>query len=311
VAGIRKNLADAVRKLATRTSVEQLKKQGVKQVSVVGLDRIVALIDEAVHRTLRDKLLVGERAAIADATREEFMRLLRSNEELQARHQRDAEEVNSLRLELQKLEQELESRIEAAQLEQRSSWESEDERIAETVRSVVSTALREGRDPARLEQRVLEVVMGLVSEERRTTLEAKAQGPRRALHRAWTSARRGLRVGEQRCARDGAVRRRLPEGRRQQEAAEEGRAVRQGGAREAPLAAMQAAREGRAQVHRRPDGCARPIEIARRGPDRRGDPDGQAAQGRTRLRVIGAPAQASIKNKEAILERGARLTSTP
>ena len=174
MAGIRKNLADAVRKLATRTSVEQLKKQGVKQVSVVGLDRIVALIDEAVHRTLRDKLLVGERAAIADATREEFMRLLRSNEELQARHQRDAEEVNSLRLELQKLEQELESRIEAAQLEQRSSWESEDERIAETVRSVVSTALREGRDPARLEQRVLQVVMGLVSEERRTTLEAKA-----------------------------------------------------------------------------------------------------------------------------------------
>lgn len=174
VAGIKKNLADAVRKLATKTSVDQLKKQGVKQVNVVGLDRIVAFVEEAVHRTLRDRLLVGERAAIADATREEFVRLLRSNEELRARQSRDAEEVNALRLDLQRLNQELAERIDAAHAEERPTWESEDERIAATVRAVVAAALREGRDAASLERRVLEVVMGLVGDERRTTLEAKA-----------------------------------------------------------------------------------------------------------------------------------------
>jgi len=163
-----------VRKLATKTSVEQLKKQGVKQVNVVGLDRIVQLIDEAIHRSLRDRLLLGEREAIADATREEFVRLLRSNEELQARASRDAEEVNSLRLELQRLQQELTERMERAQVEERPTWVHEDERIAQMVQGVVSEALRDGSNASSLEQRVLEVVMNLVGGERRTTLAAKA-----------------------------------------------------------------------------------------------------------------------------------------
>ncbi|MFN9703248.1 MAG: hypothetical protein ACK595_00305, partial [Planctomycetota bacterium] len=45
--GLKDSLRDAIRQIAFRTSVDRLRKQGVKQVSVLGLDRIIALIDAA------------------------------------------------------------------------------------------------------------------------------------------------------------------------------------------------------------------------------------------------------------------------
>ena len=70
MASLKSSLKDAVRRLAFSTSVDQLKKRGVKNVNVVGLDRIVQLIEEAVHRSLKNRLLVGDRMAVADATKE-------------------------------------------------------------------------------------------------------------------------------------------------------------------------------------------------------------------------------------------------
>lgn len=172
--GFGKTLRDAVRKLATKTSVDDLKKQGVKQVSVIGLDRIVQFVEEAVHRSLRSRLLLGEREAVADATREEFMKLLRTNEELQERSDRAAEEADSFRLEIQRLEQELESRIDRAETDERAHWEQEDARIQAAVRGIVRVATGRQEEPAKLEKRMLELVMNLVGTERRTTLEAKA-----------------------------------------------------------------------------------------------------------------------------------------
>lgn len=172
--GFRKALAEAVQKLATKTSVDQLKRQGVREVNVVGLDRIAQFVDEAVHRSLRDKLLLGEREAIADATRAEFLKLIRSNEELKQRNDRASEEVDGLRRQIQQLRQELEGKLDSAQREVRPNWEREDLGIAETVRAVVADALKQRTPGKGLEQRVLEVVMNLVGEERRATLEAKA-----------------------------------------------------------------------------------------------------------------------------------------
>lgn len=172
--GFRKALADAVSKLATKTSVDQLKRQGVREVNVVGLDRIAQFVDEAVHRSLRDKLLLGEREAIADATRAEFLKLIRSNEELKQRNDRASEEVDGMRREIQQLRQELEGKLDRAQREVRPSWEHEDQGIEKTVRAVVAESLRNAVPGKGLEQRVLEVVMNLVGAERRSALEAKA-----------------------------------------------------------------------------------------------------------------------------------------
>ena len=83
MAGMRDSLKQAVRQMAFRTSVDDLKKKGVQQVNVLGIDRIIQLIDEAVHRSLKTKLVGLEREAVADATKSEFLRLLRSKEDLE------------------------------------------------------------------------------------------------------------------------------------------------------------------------------------------------------------------------------------
>ena len=78
-----RGLKDALRKLAYRTSVDQLIESGVTQVNVVGMDRIAQLVEEAVYRSLKDKFLSGERSEVAESTREEFVNLMRSNESLE------------------------------------------------------------------------------------------------------------------------------------------------------------------------------------------------------------------------------------
>src|SRR5580765_3385692 len=88
-----RNLVDAVRKLAFRTSVDQLRQKGVKQVNVVGLDRLAGLIEEAVKRSLTHRLAGLERDAVADATKEEFMRLLRRNQSLE----KEKDEIDRMR----------------------------------------------------------------------------------------------------------------------------------------------------------------------------------------------------------------------
>lgn len=158
-----------MRRLAFSTSVDQLKKRGVKNVNVVGLDRIVQLIEEAVHRSLKHRLLVGDRMAVADATKEEFLRLLRTNEELQQHKARAEEEAESLRLELTRLRQDLAAKLAMAEASQRADYVEQDRRISELIGAAIADA---GGGDA-LESRVLELVMHVVQSERRVSEAAQ------------------------------------------------------------------------------------------------------------------------------------------
>jgi hypothetical protein len=174
VADLKRSLKEAVKRLAYSTSVDQLKKRGVKRVSVLGLDRIVSLIEEAVHRSLRHRLLSTEREAVVDATKEEFLRLLKSNEELREKQERSEEEANNLRIELQRLRQQLDERLDEARAERLVTYEGENAAILEKVRAVVA-----GFDPTSMtaegvQERVLELVMDVVSGERREVEAAQA-----------------------------------------------------------------------------------------------------------------------------------------
>ena len=50
--GFKETLKDAVRQMSFRTSLDKLKKKGVQNVNVLGIDRIISLIEAAVHRSL-------------------------------------------------------------------------------------------------------------------------------------------------------------------------------------------------------------------------------------------------------------------
>ena len=181
MAKLKRSLKDAVRKLAYNTSVDQLKKRGVRQVNVLGIDRVVSLIEAAVHRTLKHRLLASDREEIADATKEEFLRLLKSNEdlrrtrdELQARQEHMDEEASSLRLEIQGLQQELETRLLEAERDQHARYEGENAAIVERVKIIVGEmGSKAGFDQNLTQSRVLALVMELIDRERKTAVAAE------------------------------------------------------------------------------------------------------------------------------------------
>lgn len=174
MADLKRSLKDAVRKLAYSTSVEQLKKRGVKKVSVLGLDRIVSLIDEAVSRSLRDHLLTSEREAVVDATKEEFLRLLKSNEELRERQEQAEEEANNLRIELQRLRQELDARMAAVSVGPAVDYSGQNAEIVEQVQTLFQAGGEAGLSPAQMQDRVLDLVMNYVRGEREEVEAAQA-----------------------------------------------------------------------------------------------------------------------------------------
>ena len=69
MSGFKETLKDAVRQMSFRTSLDKLKKKGVQNVNVLGIDRIIALIEAAVHRSLKSRLVGIEREAVAESTR--------------------------------------------------------------------------------------------------------------------------------------------------------------------------------------------------------------------------------------------------
>lgn len=178
MAGFRETLRDAVRQLSFRTSVDSLKKRGVQQVSVLGLDRITALIEAAVHKSLKAQLVGIEREAVADATKAEFLRLLRTNEDLQRQktaseqqRERAEEEVDQLRRELQQQQQALARRL--APDAEGPRYAAQDAAIAARVAEAVREAGGAGSETA-LEQRLIAVVMDVIAEERRAAEAARA-----------------------------------------------------------------------------------------------------------------------------------------
>ncbi len=174
------SLKDAVRKLAYNTSVDQLKKRGVKKVNVLGIDRIVSLIEEAVHRSLRRKLLAVDRDEVADATKEEFLKLLRHNEdlvrsrdELKEQQELAQQESDELRLELQRGKQELDEKLEAAQVKARGQFEIENEELGHRIEEIFE-GLHDG-DSAESEAvrlRITDFLMTTLDGERKKAIRA-------------------------------------------------------------------------------------------------------------------------------------------
>ncbi len=173
------NLRDAVKKLAYRTSVDQLKRKGYDKVNVLGVDRITNLIQEAVQRSLRTRLLAVERQEVASATKDEFMRLLKSNEDLSRQHDelkrlKDAaeEQVDHLRRELVEQQGLLKSKLESAETEAAERYTGEDQQIAERMQTLM-VGLAHAGDNAEARERILGLVMEIVREQRREAIEAR------------------------------------------------------------------------------------------------------------------------------------------
>lgn len=177
----KQTLKDAVRQMSFRTSLDSLKKKGVQQVSVLGFDRITALIEAAVHRSLRSRLVGVEREAVADATKAEFLRLVRSNEDLQRQKseverqvERAEEEIDGLRRELSQQQQALQLRLEQSGLDVAARYEGENAAIVRKVAEVVQSLAQGGpAATSSVEQRLVELVMDIVSGERKSADEAR------------------------------------------------------------------------------------------------------------------------------------------
>lgn len=118
--GDRPDLKNLLRGLSRRTSVEELRRKGVERVSVVGLDRIVRLIEEAMRASVRSQVPYMEQDRIVAETRETFLRRMnepartdaqREAAELESRKQAAEEELQRLREEVTSQRQELEERL--------------------------------------------------------------------------------------------------------------------------------------------------------------------------------------------------------
>lgn len=172
--GFKETLKDAVRQMSFRTSLDKLKKKGVQNVNVLGIDRIISLIEAAVHRSLKSRLVGIEREAVAESTKAEFLRLLRSNEDLQREkseveraRERAEEEIDLMRRELGEKRNLLKVKLEQDAVELATRYEGENQAIAMKV-AEVCRVFAEGQDDSggTVEERLMELVMDVVSSER-------------------------------------------------------------------------------------------------------------------------------------------------
>ena len=169
----------AVRDMAYRTSVDQLKKRGVTQVNMLSMDRIVALIDEAVHRAVRHHLIGSEREQVIDATKEEFLRLMRNNEaleneasELRKLQTRAQDELDMLRRELGQATQTLEAKLAAAAVPAQVRIEGENADLAKRFYATFAMLHDAGGDFEQMRDGALAILLEFVDKERKTTIAA-------------------------------------------------------------------------------------------------------------------------------------------
>jgi len=182
VTGFKETLKDAVRQMSFRTSLDSLKKKGVQQVNVLGIDRIIALIEAAVHRSLKSRLVGVEREAVADATKAEFLRLLRNNEDLQRQKteierqkEQVEDEVDQLRRDLGTQQRALELKLEEGALATAARYEGENAAIAAKVGEVLRALAATGSSSiVDAEDKVMALVMDIVAGERHSADEARS-----------------------------------------------------------------------------------------------------------------------------------------
>ncbi|HEB52217.1 MAG TPA: hypothetical protein ENI87_03065 [bacterium] len=183
--GFKETLKDALRQMAFRTSIDKLKKKGVHKVNVLGLDRIIALVEAAVHKSLQSRLAGIERDAVAESTKAEFVRLLRSNEDLQRQkseveraRERAEQEIDRMRRELNEKQQALKLKLEQNAVELANRYDGENAEIARKVSAVVqSLASDDDGSAGTVEERLMALIMDVISGERE-----KAEAAQRALH---------------------------------------------------------------------------------------------------------------------------------
>lgn len=182
MSNFKETLKDALRQVSFRTSLDKLKKKGVQDVNVLGIDRIVGLVEAAVHRSLKSRLMGVEREAVAESTKAEFLRLLRSNEDLQREksemeraQERAEEEIDLMRRELLQKRSALRLRLEQDSVEQANRYVGADAEIAAKLSDVIgSLAGSDGEVPAEtLKDRLMTLVMDVVSGERESADNAR------------------------------------------------------------------------------------------------------------------------------------------
>jgi hypothetical protein len=178
-----RSLADAIKRVASRTSLDQLKKRGVKNVNLIGLDRIAALIDEAVRSALKDRMMdfeTGELGDIADSTKEEFLRLLKSNEELSKSRDQVLQEkagieseVDRLRRELEDQQRALNERHAALAREAVIQGAAEAQQLAARIREIFALLPDKSPELARLEEEIILVAVQGMEAEREKNAGAR------------------------------------------------------------------------------------------------------------------------------------------
>ena len=199
MSNFKETLKDALRQVSFRTSLDKLKKKGVQDVNVLGIDRIVGLVEAAVHRSLKSRLMGVEREAVAESTKAEFLRLLRSNEDLQREksemeraQERAEEEIDLMRRELAQKRSALKLRLEQDSVEQANRYVGADAEIAGKLSDVIgSLAGADGEVAAEtLKDRLMTLVMDVVSStsppRRRCTCWTPGGTPR-SRTRPWTA----------------------------------------------------------------------------------------------------------------------------
>tara|TARA_R110002072_G_scaffold27804_3_gene90206 strand:- start:2721 stop:3464 length:744 start_codon:yes stop_codon:yes gene_type:complete len=160
--------------MSFKTSIDKLKKKGVQNVNVLGIDRIISLIEAAVHRSLKSRLVGVDREAVAESTKAEFLRLLRSNEDLQREksqveqaRERAEEEIDLMRRELGEKRTALKVKLQQDSVELATRYDGENAEIAKKVAAVVSSLADSDDDSIEsVKDRLMELVMDVVSGER-------------------------------------------------------------------------------------------------------------------------------------------------
>jgi len=177
---LKANLKEALKRFSFRTTPDDLKRRGVERVHVVGLDRIVGLVEEAVRRTLARSFHLGAPGAgtLAAGAREEFLKLLERTKDLEKardeaeRLKKELEaQVDTLRLQLK----ETETRLERERLRIKETVQAqallEEAKLAEAVRSLFRNWEGE-KDLSLLREEVISLVSSHVVQERNKALAA-------------------------------------------------------------------------------------------------------------------------------------------
>ncbi len=177
---LKQSLKEALRRFSFRTTPDDLKRRGIQNVHVVGLDRIVGLVEEAVRRTLARSFHLGNQGAgtLAAGAREEFLKLLERTKDLEKardeaeRVRKELEgQVDTLRLQLKETEARLQE--ERARIKETVEAQAllEEAKLAEAVRSLFRNWEGE-KDLSLLREEVIGLVSAHVVQERNKALAA-------------------------------------------------------------------------------------------------------------------------------------------